>query len=92
MTMTWRPNCTEAPHYWTLEMPIGFGITYQVLLQEGGFAPIRLDYTKRDPQWERLGLELEILADAMQVCESAYRKDKAIMIKGLEALRATERH
>ena len=76
-TMTWTPNCTEAPYYWTLGTPIGFGVTYQVILSSrDGFMPMRLAYTKRDPQEERLSNKrFEILADAMKVCEDAYLQD-----------------
>ena len=82
--MEWRPNCTQAPHYWTLWTPLGFQVEYRVMLTTAGFMPMRLDYNaaKKSPQedfqWEWLSKKgYKVLAPAMLVCEAAYRKGTA---------------
>ena len=75
--MKWTPNCNQAPHYWTLWTPLGFQIEYRVMLILGGFMPTCLDYSDEDAQWKGLRRKgFHILADAMEVCEDAYRKDE----------------
>ena len=73
--MRWTPNCTEVPHYWTMNMPPGFDTAYQVMLTVDGFVPMRIDRNDEKATWERLSKKgLEILGDAMNICEAAYRK------------------